>query len=91
MKGELFKKKAQREHVDITVSGRSKSMASKCKKKCSCLEKNRKICKARKCILDSALYIIFKDQECCNYHYSVGGDSFCGCPVRKEIFKKYEI
>lgn len=91
-KGELFLNSPQEENREITVSNKTKSMASKCKKKLSCLGKNgEKICEAKKCLLESALYIIFNKKECCNYHYSIGGDSFCGCPVRKEIFKKYEI
>ncbi|WP_339134878.1 MAG: hypothetical protein WGN25_16505 [Candidatus Electrothrix sp. GW3-4] len=89
--GELFPQKTLEEKGDITVSKKAKSMASKCKRKISCLEgKKRKICEAKRCLLESALYIRFNDQESCNYHYSVGGDSFCSCPVRKEIFKKYE-
>ncbi|MCW5203764.1 hypothetical protein VU11_06250 [Desulfobulbus sp. US2] len=90
--GEIFLNIPQKENRDVTVSRKSKSMASKCKKKLSCLKGGeREICEAKKCILESALYVIFNDQKCCNYHYSIGGDSFCGCPVRKEIFKKYEI
>ena len=91
-KGELFPTPPQGKNMDITVSNKTKSMASKCKKKFSCLEKKgRDICEVKKCLLETALYVIFNKKEPCNYHYSVGGDSFCGCPVRKEIFKKYEI
>ncbi|MCI5218835.1 MAG: hypothetical protein D3914_06510 [Candidatus Electrothrix sp. LOE2] len=91
-KKEFLFDKGQEEQRDLTVSDKSKSMASKCRKKFSCLDgKKRKICEAKKCILESALYIIFHEQERCDYHYSIGGDSFCGCPVRKEIFKKYAM
>lgn len=91
-KGGLLVDQTQEEQIDITVSDTAKSMASRCRKKLSCLEgKKRKICEAQKCMLESALYIIFDKKESCNYHYSVGGHSFCGCPVRKEIFKKYKI
>ncbi|MDU9050944.1 MAG: hypothetical protein Q3M30_19005 [Candidatus Electrothrix sp. Rat3] len=89
---ELFLNTHQEKNINIIVSDKSKSMASKCKKKISCLEKKGGgICHAKKCILESALYVIFNNQECCNYHYSIGGNSFCGCPVRKEIFKKYKV
>ncbi|MCI5162639.1 MAG: hypothetical protein D3917_11610 [Candidatus Electrothrix sp. AX5] len=85
-------KKHQEENIKITVSNKTKSMAAKCKKKTSCLEKKgEEICEVKKCLLESALYVIFNKKEPCNYHYSIGGDSFCGCPVRKEIFKKYKI
>jgi CRISPR/Cas system CSM-associated protein Csm5 (group 7 of RAMP superfamily) len=90
--GELFLNMSQEKKIEITVSNKTKSMASKCKKKSSCLDKTeREICEVKKCLLESALYVKFNKKEPCNYHYSVGGDSFCGCPVRKEIFKKYSI
>ncbi|MCI5166310.1 MAG: hypothetical protein D3903_09485 [Candidatus Electrothrix sp. GM3_4] len=91
-KRELLLNKKREKNINIIVSDRSKSMAAKCKKKLSCLEKKgEEICEVKKCLLESAIYIIFNKKESCNYHYSIGGDSFCSCPVRKEIFKKYEI
>lgn len=92
-KGELFLNIPQEKNMVITVSNKTKSMASKCKKKLSCLgtKKGEGLCEVKKFLLESALYITFDKKESCNYHYSVGGDSFCGCPVRKEIFKKYGL
>ena len=78
--------------MDIIVSKKTKSLAAKCRKKFSCIEKGGKdLCKAEKCILESVLYIKCRDGNYCNYQYSIGNNVFCGCPVRKEIYNNYQI
>jgi hypothetical protein len=92
---ELFsisKKEQVKNNSPLIISDKAKSLTSKCKKNFSCLnEQKRNICPAKKCILESVLYITFTGKERCNYNYSIGGNSFCGCPARKELYNTYQI
>ena len=78
--------------MDIVVSDEAKSLAVKYRKGFSCLDKEKaEICKAEKCLLESVLYIQCRDDSYCNFSYVIGGNTFCSCSVRKEIFLKYNI
>ncbi|MCI5142784.1 MAG: hypothetical protein D3909_13875 [Candidatus Electrothrix sp. ATG1] len=78
--------------ADIIVSDQSKSLASKCLKGFSCLTgKTAEFCEVKKCLLGSVLYVQNCTKEYCSYRYSIGGDTFCNCAVRKELYNKYKI
>ena len=80
------------EKEEIIVSDQSKSLAAKCKKGFSCLTgKTNELCEVKKCLLESVLYVRSRTEEYCGYQYSIGGDTFCNCSVRKEIYNKYNI
>ena len=76
--------------MDIHVSNEAQRAAKHCKKGFSCLDKKRKdLCPVEKSLFGIAHRIKCLNSEACSYQYILGDDTFCSCPVRKEIFNKY--
>ena len=76
--------------MDIHISEEVRRTATNCKKKFSCLEEERKdLCKVENCIDGKVHFIKCLNDEYCPYKQSFGDSFFCSCPVRKEIFNKY--
>ncbi len=66
--------------------------ATNCSKEHKCLkEKDFIYCKAERCICDSVLFLVCKEQIGCNYQIAYGNCQVCRCPIRIEIFNKYKI
>jgi hypothetical protein len=65
---------------------------TKCKKNFSCLSKERKdLCKVTYNITDKVCFIECKNTEPCDYLFPYGHSFLCTCPVRKEIFYRYDM
>ena len=63
-----------------------------CNKDFSCLEnKDQLYCKVKKCISNSIHFIECNDDLSCLYNLNYGDSNICTCPVRKEIFNKYQL
>jgi hypothetical protein len=57
---------------------------TKCYNGFSCLNSNQTCCSITEYIAD----ILFIKKNCdCHHRIPFGSDSFCACPVRKEIFR----
>ncbi len=64
--------------------------ATKCKKNLSCLS-GTDICKVESCIEDKIHFIKCMNSEPCDYRISFGYSYVCICPVRKELFNRYNF
>ncbi|OFX30678.1 MAG: hypothetical protein A2X08_07525 [Bacteroidetes bacterium GWA2_32_17] len=65
---------------------------NKCSKEHNCLlEKDFVYCKVERCINSEILFLDSKEQLSCNYQLAFGNCQICRCPVRIEIFNKYNI
>jgi len=66
--------------------------ATSCEKKFSCLAGTRNdLCKVLSCI-DSDIHFVHCDnKKCCLYIQKIGEREYCDCPVRKEIYDKYNL
>jgi hypothetical protein len=78
--------------MEIRISEDIVEQAIECEKQFSCLSGNLGcLCKARKYVADEVLLIENGKGEKCVYFRSLGRSQMCLCPVRKEIFKRYEV
>jgi len=78
--------------MDIHVSDEAQSAATNCKKGFSCLKRERKdLCAVVECISGKLHFIKCLNDGHCPYQRSFGDDVVCRCPVRKELFNKYQI
>lgn len=63
--------------------------ANKCQFNYSCLNcKSGKPCKVTDCVNNKVIFV--NAEEDCNYNLSYGLANICLCPVRKELFLKYQ-
>ena len=83
--------------MELKVSDEVIEKTTECSSNYYCLENNNSLkCSANKsmCKVESAINnILFVDWDHKDCHYKVGfGNSFmCMCPVRKEIYKRYNM
>lgn len=64
--------------------------ADKCDINYACLKKeSHSCCFIEKCINDELLFLTYQNRKC-NYFAKYGDSKFCMCPVRKEIYKRYQ-
>ena len=62
----------------------------KCKKLFGCIENDTHVlCKVEHCVDNKVHFIKCLHNDICDYKISFGKSYFCSCPVRKEIYKKY--
>ncbi|MCX9081971.1 MAG: hypothetical protein OIN83_07220 [Candidatus Methanoperedens sp.] len=62
----------------------------KCKKGFSCLS-GMSLCQVELNVGDKIHFVKCKSNEPCNYRVSFGYSFVCICPVRKELFNRYNI
>jgi len=78
--------------MDIHVSDEAQSAAINCKKGFSCSKRERKdLCVVEECINGKVHFIKCLNDGYCSYQQSFGDGFFCSCPVRKELFNRYQI
>ncbi|MDP2845570.1 MAG: hypothetical protein Q8N79_05800 [Candidatus Methanoperedens sp.] len=66
--------------------------ATKCKKDFSCLSGERKdLCKVELCIGDKLHFIKCMNSNPCSYRTTFGYSFVCTCPVRKELYIRYNL
>jgi hypothetical protein len=67
-------------------------MADKCRKHHSCLSgENDNLCKVELNVDDKIHFVKCLSQAFCPYRISFGYSYVCLCPVRKELFDRYNI
>ncbi|XCN73013.1 MAG: hypothetical protein Q3M24_22515 [Candidatus Electrothrix aestuarii] len=80
------------ERMDIVVSDDVKDMVDECEKGFFCLNGELDhLCEVTDCVFESILYVKCLADKYCGHKYSVGENTFCSCPIRKEIYNKYHI
>jgi hypothetical protein len=77
---------------EIGISEDSLKNAGKCKKNHSCLSGQRyDLCKVELNVDDKIHFVKCMNNEPCSYRISFGYSYVCLCPVRKELFDRYNI
>ncbi len=77
--------------TDIQISETIKN-ATKCRKGFSCLNGNREnMCKVELNIGDKIHFVKCIDDKPCDHRVPFGYSFVCLCPVRKELFNRYNI
>jgi hypothetical protein len=78
--------------MEIHVSDAARAATTQCKNDFCCLKgKIENLCPVENCIGGEVHFIKCQKTGGCSYCCSFGYEHFCACPVRKEIFNKYEI
>lgn len=73
------------------ISDEIKKETDKCRKDFSCLsEKGCDLCKVVSCF-DCDAHFIYCMNEDCSYQNKIGERTICDCPVRKNIYYKYNV
>lgn len=67
-------------------------VAGLCNKEFSCLKGPREdLCKVKRCVDGKVHFVECLSGDLCHYKKDFGGSSYCDCPVRKVLFKKYGV
>ena len=69
----------------------AKKAATKCNKDFVCLSKNGNGMSGIISSIDTDLYVTCKDSQNCGYGIAHNGRTLCMCPVRGEIYSKYDV
>jgi len=78
--------------TDIQINEEYLKNTTKCKKDFSCLSGKRKdLCKVELNVEDKIHFVKCMSREPCSYRISFGYSFVCLCPVRKELFNRYNI
>ena len=63
-----------------------------CTKNYACLKNPAKvICKVVSCVGEQVLFVQFNKDAFCEYQMFFGNSVICNCPVRNEIYNKYNL
>lgn len=66
--------------------------STECSNGFACLSNPRdRLCKVEYVIEDRLFFVIKKKREHCRYFLPYGAYGCCGCPVRKELYKRYRV
>ena len=77
---------------EIRISEDTIKNAGKCRKGHSCLSGQRDdLCKVELNVDDKIHFVKCMSNESCAYRISFGYSYVCLCPVRKELFNRYNI
>ena len=78
--------------MDLFVSEEIKCTATMCKYNHECTAWSRdKLCQVTSTVNCNELYVKCEHFKECNYQHEVNGRTLCTCPVRLEIYRKYNI
>lgn len=78
-------------NTGVTIDEEVKNCTTKCEKDFACINNNsHELCPVDHFYNDKVLFIKCLSKGYCSYRTSFGYASFiCSCPMRKEIYKKY--
>jgi len=65
--------------------------ANKCKNNHVCLEDTIPLCSVEHCLMHRIHYVKCIHEESCSYKDTMEHFTICTCPVRTEIYNKYNI
>jgi hypothetical protein len=65
--------------------------ASECLHQLACLSEAGTLCKIKKYEKSRVMFVRKKDHDGCPFAIPIGPDCVCTCPVRVEIFRKYQV
>ncbi len=78
--------------TEIKVNPEILKNTTECKKDFSCLSGNRTdLCKVELNVNDKIHFVKCLSDEPCDYKKSFGYSFICICPVRKELYNRYNI
>jgi hypothetical protein len=78
--------------MEIMISEQIKSSASKCTKGQSCVTDNpTNLCQVIFCVNCTILGVRCVEDDFCTYKHTMEDRTCCTCPVRIEIYRKYNI
>lgn len=78
--------------IELFVNNEIKQSATLCQNDHVCLTRNKEnICKVISTVNNNVMYVICLHKNACNYKHQVDERILCTCPVRLEIFKKFNI
>ena len=77
--------------MKITIGNDVITSATKCEKNFLCLSGDTEhLCKVEYCVSET-VHFIKNLRVNCSYKASFGNDFFCTCPIRKEIYNRFNI
>ena len=80
------------ESKEIEITGESLKKTGKCRKNHSCLSGERNdLCKVELNVDNKIHFVKCVNNEPCAFRISFGYSYICSCPIRKELFDRYNI
>lgn len=77
--------------MKMEIDEKTVSETNRCPSNLDCLNNSKHVfCKVEYCCDNEVHFIKCVNNQDCNYKSSFGYSTLCNCPIRKEIFKKYE-
>ena len=81
-----------RDELRIEITKEAKESATNCAKDFACLRSTALLCKVEKFVGEEVLFVECLQQGYCSYQRRFGFTGYmCTCPVRKEIYSKYNL
>ncbi len=78
--------------MEFHVSNEIKKSAINCRKKFICLSRNEaNICKVISSVNNDVIFVYCQNNCVCVYQHNFNNRIICTCPVRLEIYSKYDI
>lgn len=78
--------------MNIEVNNDIINQTTNCTKQHACINHaDYDFCKVENCINNKIHFIKCKSQSSCSYKISFGDSFVCSCPIRKEIYNRYNI
>lgn len=73
----------------IKINEQVSKKATSCSRNKVCLEHPEEVCPVISNISEGMIFVSKKNVRSCPYYVPFGYDGFCNCPVRQEIYNKY--
>jgi hypothetical protein len=78
--------------MSFDISDEIKQLTVDCKKGFPCLEGIKEnLCKVEHCVNGATHFIRRLNKKSCSYQTSFGNAFICSCPIRKELYNKFNV
>jgi len=78
------------DYMIVKIYDSTVKSTTNCNKGMQCLHGVKKpLCEVDYCVMDKVFFINCLNNKQCSYQINFGYKLMCSCPVRKEIFKRY--
>jgi len=78
--------------MSFDISDEIKQLATDCTKGFSCLEGIKEnLCNVEYCVNEATLFIRRLNEKSCSYQVAFGKVFICNCPIRIELYNKFNV
>jgi hypothetical protein len=77
--------------MKLQISEQILNDTTRCRKNFICLTEIKSLCKIKYCLSGKSFIIKPEKHKPCSYMVFIENVVLCSCPIRKEIYKKYNV